>query len=151
MAEDDNFDIDIYGDGGGYTGNEPEGQEETELIVDAPEGQQNDMNGSGDHGQGESHSIFKTEESMPDRQSSQQPPMETIPMRQPTPQQGIKRKEASEDRLADPDATSALFVSDLFWWTTDEDVRGWVNSAGFEDELKEITFSEHKVNGKSKG
>jgi hypothetical protein len=63
---------------------------------------------------------------------------------------GIKRKDY-EDRPTDPDATTALVISDLFWWTTDDDIRGWVNSAHAEDELKEVTFNEHKVNGKSKG
>ena len=42
-------------------------------------------------------------------------------------------------------------ISDLHWWTTEDDIRGWANEAGAEEELKELTFSEHKVNGKSKG
>ncbi len=67
------------------------------------------------------------------------------------PQQGVKRKEGSDDRPVDPGATSALMVSDLNWWNTDDDIRGWVRQVGCENELKEITFSEHKINGKSKG
>ncbi|KAI0384347.1 hypothetical protein F5Y04DRAFT_277718 [Hypomontagnella monticulosa] len=66
-------------------------------------------------------------------------------------QQGIKRKEGSDDRPIDPGATSALLLSELQWWTTDDDIRGWIRQASCEDELKDITFSEHKVNGKSKG
>jgi hypothetical protein len=66
-------------------------------------------------------------------------------------QQGQKRKESPDDRPTDPDATIALFISDLFWWTTDDDIRGLVREAGCEGELKDVTFSEHKVNGKSKG
>lgn len=42
-------------------------------------------------------------------------------------------------------------ISELNWWTTDDDIRGWTSQADCEDELKDITFSEHKVNGKSKG
>lgn len=67
------------------------------------------------------------------------------------PQQGVKRKEVSDDRPVDPGATTALMISDLHWWNTDDDIRGWVRQAGCEHELKDITFSEHKINGKSKG
>ncbi|KAI1398853.1 hypothetical protein F4819DRAFT_12940 [Hypoxylon fuscum] len=67
------------------------------------------------------------------------------------PQQGTKRKEGSDDRPIDPGATSALLVSELQWWNTDDDVRSWTRRASCEEELKDITFSEHKVNGKSKG
>ncbi|KAI1300427.1 hypothetical protein F5Y03DRAFT_397145 [Xylaria venustula] len=66
-------------------------------------------------------------------------------------QQGVKRKGESDDRPIDPGATTCLLLSDLNWWTTDDDIRGWVTYASCEDELKDITFSEHKVNGKSKG
>lgn len=71
--------------------------------------------------------------------------------KQPPQQQGVKRKEGPDDRPVDNGATAAIFVSDLHWWSTDDDVRGWVNQCQCEDELKDITFSEHKVNGKSKG
>lgn len=140
-TEDDNFDIDIYGDGGGYGANDQEGGNEPEIIVDTPAGQQqqNGVNGNTTAGN-ESQNI------------KQEPMTGTTQLTmQPAPQQGVKRKESSDDRQADPDATSALFISDLFWWTTDEDIRGWVNEAGCEAELKDVTFSEHKVNGKSKG
>lgn len=71
--------------------------------------------------------------------------------RQPPQEQGLKRKGSIDERPMDPGATTALLISDLSWWHTEDDIRGWVNQAGVEDELKEITFSEHKVNGKSKG
>lgn len=68
-----------------------------------------------------------------------------------THQQGIKRKSEEDDRPVDPAATSALMVSELSWWTTDDDIRGWLRKADGETDIKEMTFSEHKVNGKSKG
>ncbi|PHH70061.1 hypothetical protein CDD80_6266 [Ophiocordyceps camponoti-rufipedis] len=67
------------------------------------------------------------------------------------PHQGVKRKPEEDDRLVDPGATTAVMISELNWWTTDDDVRGWLNKAECEDEVKDLTFSEHKVNGKSKG
>jgi hypothetical protein len=77
----------------------------------------------------------------------------SVPSQQstPGPQQGVKRKESSDDRPTDPGATLAVMISDLHWWTTEDDVRGWANQADCEGELKDVTFSEHKVNGKSKG
>lgn len=65
--------------------------------------------------------------------------------------QGLKRKDGYDDRYLDPGATTALFISDLHWWITDDDIRGWANQSQCEDELEDVTFSEHKVNGKSKG
>ena len=51
----------------------------------------------------------------------------------------------------DAGATLALRLGELEWWTTEEDIRGWANAAGVEADLVEVTFIEHKINGKIKG
>lgn len=66
-----------------------------------------------------------------------------------TSSQGVKRK--SDDRQVDSGATTALVIDDLHWWISEDDIRGWVNEAAAEDDLIEVSFNEHKVNGKSKG
>lgn len=163
-AEEDNFDIDIYGDGGGYNANEQGGdykQEEPELVLDAGDTQQPQQQQNGT-AHGESHdnsngnaagnSANEQQNQVQKISSTDQSGQDSLQIPKQAPQQqGIKRKESSDDRALDSDSTSALFISDLYWWTTDDDIRGWVNQAGCEDELKDVTFSEHKVNGKSKG
>lgn len=68
-----------------------------------------------------------------------------------TSQQGTKRKQEDDGRPVDSGATSALMINELNWWTTDDDIRGWARAVEAEDEIKDLTFSEHKINGKSKG
>ncbi|KFZ20741.1 hypothetical protein V502_03020 [Pseudogymnoascus sp. VKM F-4520 (FW-2644)] len=165
MADDD-FDIDIYGD----TNNEQETpttpaakDEEGDIKIDGANNDDTDEANkptevdedqdteyvdikvdSGNDGppQEQRQQIKSTDESGKDALN--------IPKQAPQ-QQGVKRKEGSDERPIDPGATTALLISDLHWWNTDDDIRGWINQAQCEDELKEITFSEHKVNGKSKG
>lgn len=147
-TEDDNFDIDIYGDGGGFNTNEQGDfkQEDSDLALDVPEHNQN-QNGTA-HGNNSEEQKPKIEEGK-GTNGEHVTPTEQPPHGLPT-QQGVKRKE-HDDRPCDPDAMTALLISDLYWWTTDDDIRGWVREADCEAELKDITFSEHKVNGKSKG
>jgi len=161
-SEEDNFDIDIYGDGG-----EDYGQDGTQGEIkteDRPDQSAQPMDAVPDSStnpipnpqiedvgikQENSHSasdvaqkITSTDQSAPD----------PVPLPKQAPQtQGLKRKDGADDRPVDPGATGALFVSELNWWINDDDVRGWANQSQCEDELEEITFSEHKVNGKSKG
>jgi hypothetical protein len=169
-AEEDNFDIDIYGDGGedyqdegnvdlegGQRANGGEAQENSDLTTLTPAAfdgsgepqtnghdSQQDIKGEEevDQSNNVAHKIGSTDESTLD------------PLRLPkqAPQaQGLKRKEGADDRPLDPGATSALFISELHWWINDDDIRGWANQSECEDELEDMTFSEHKVNGKSKG
>ena len=154
-AEEDNFDIDIYGDGEGELGTEDYKQEEDHKLTmdDAQEGQQ----------QSNKDVPAETEqEVVPDPEpstngASKIPNTDGVTHdqadypKQAPQQQGVKRKDTSDERAIDPGATNALLVSDLHWWMTEDDIRGWANQAGCEDELQDLTFSEHKVNGKSKG
>ena len=172
-TEEDNFDIDIYGDGegegegGGDISNdanmdykdedeevdfglgqddstpvdEPVVKHDPDSVPEVPTKPQQQSIKT----EATSHNQIKTE----DTDASKSHPVPAKPTS--TPQQGTKRKETSDDRPIDAGATNALMISDLHWWTTEDDIRGWANDADTEDELKEITFSEHKVNGKSKG
>jgi hypothetical protein len=169
---DDEFDIDIYGDANTEQDQEHDGSfkkdEEGDVKIDGTEiingeptaADTNHMNGlKHEKEQNENYADIKLGDNKPDKMGDQQQIKSTdessqdvlnIPKQAPQ-QQGVKRKEGSDDRPIDPGATTALLISELHWWNTDDDVRGWVNQAQVEDELKDITFSEHKVNGKSKG
>lgn len=159
--EEDTFDIDIYGDGGqDYQQDGTDNAMKAEDTSDptspvtvtatdaAPSGQTDPSTNSavkqenGHAGNDVVQKIASTDESAPD----------PVHLPKQAPQtQGLKRKDGADDRYVDPGATTALFVSELHWWVNDDDIRGWANQAQCEDELEEITFSEHKVNGKSKG
>jgi hypothetical protein len=162
---DDEFDIDIYGDTN--VEQEPEIElkkdDEGDMKIDEVEpvnSHTGDANGvKHEEEQDNEYVDIKVSSDQHDKTSEQQKIKSTdesgldaisIPKQAPQ-QQGVKRKGASDERCIDPGATTALMISELHWWNTDDDVRGWINQAQVEDELKDITFSEHKVNGKSKG
>jgi hypothetical protein len=154
-AEEDNFDIEIYSDGEGEPGGENYKQEE-EHDPSMDDAQEEPQNGHYEvpaetelEGDQESESTPNGESRIPNADGVSNG--QTDYPKQAPQQQGVKRKEASDERSVDPGATNALLVSDLHWWITEDDIRGWANQAGCEDELKDVTFSEHKVNGKSKG
>lgn len=170
-TEEDNFDIDIYGDGGdggedyhhdlpdeAITKNEPLSEPASCLpgtnvySRDGPSdlpinnGQQAHPEPKHENGHVEVNDIAQK---IASTDNSSQDPVQ-LPKQAPQTQ-GLKRKDGTDDRYVDPGATTALFISELHWWVTDDDLRGWANQSQCEDELDDITFSEHKVNGKSKG
>ncbi len=154
-AEEDNFDIDLYGEGeDGGNGDEAQhvdgdyyDEDEHTFTIE-------------DDTQPEPSSVQKVN-SNPDPISHDAPTgpknhtSSNVKQKEGTPMsvssQGVKRKGSPNDLSLESGATTALMLSDLHWWITEDDIRGWVDQAGAEDDLKEVTFSEHKVNGKSKG
>jgi hypothetical protein len=160
MADDDNFDIDIYGDdsyqdttltdattsnvntnGGGSSDSIKDMKTEGgQAVKQEPSG---DATMNGDTSQEHStQQIASTGGSSGNHEVHKQAPQK----------QGTKRKQGEDDdRPTDPGATAALMINDVNWWVSEEDIRGWANQSGCEDELNEVTFNEHKVNGKSKG
>ena len=159
-TEEDNFDIDIYGDGGEDDQNEeaeaeikPEETSEQTLQSREPTSSVADRTSSNDivtdlNLKSEQQDSDVTQKIASTDESGSDPVL--LPKQAPQTQ-GLKRKDGVDDRYVDPGATTALFVSELHWWVNDDDVRGWANQSQCEDELEDITFSEHKVNGKSKG
>ena len=175
-ADDDTFDIDIYGD---------EGQEE--QFGDEP----TDFEQTGQHGHVEGNGYnatfhtavqsHQTEDSSGEATAGGEEhtnhtdiKAETTERTQEPPQQGTKRKASSDGyedetdydsshpvvdgmavsidaRSVDPNATPALKFADLHWWNTEEDVRAFAVKAGVEKEVRDVSFREHKINGKSGG
>ncbi|KAK4693468.1 hypothetical protein P7C71_g3935, partial [Lecanoromycetidae sp. Uapishka_2] len=163
-SQEDDFDIDIYGDGDGGQGYQPDTTEddpkseespETAMKVADPEPKTSTILPSTEEALGqatEPEGILQGNDVAQKIASTDQSGSDPVHLPKQAPQtQGLKRKDGEDDRFVDPGATTALFVSELHWWVNDDDVRGWANQSQCEDELLEITFSEHKVNGKSKG
>jgi hypothetical protein len=147
MTAEDGFDIDVYGDiaEDGGTGEQVDDgdyydEDEHTFIVEEPLPPPQNHNTSNSNQEGGRTNLKDPKDDF-----------SGIEKGAPASSQGMKRKNSPNDHHVDSGATLALMVSDLHWWITEDDVRGWVNKAGAEDELNEVTFSEHKVNGKSKG
>ncbi|KAF2264349.1 hypothetical protein CC78DRAFT_553519 [Lojkania enalia] len=172
MADDDNFDIDIYGDDtspdfqdtslqSGQVKQEEATAMHTDSHYDEPSGPVNEVKSErtdeatkqditqGGAANGDVHQENGTQQISSTGGSTSN---QLDPPRQAPRQQGMKRKQGDDDeRPTDPGATAALMINDLHWWVSEEDIRGWANQSGCEDELIDVTFNEHKVNGKSKG
>lgn len=163
MADEDNFDIDIYGDDSYQDSNQQQditladtAVPDSDVKVDAP---------NGANGKASSDEAVKQDPSAETTNGLSQHDHSTQQIastggstgnqdvhKQAPQQQGTKRKQGADDeRPTDPGATAALMINDVNWWVSEEDIRGWANQSGCEDELNEVTFNEHKVNGKSKG
>ncbi|KAK6383279.1 hypothetical protein LTR65_010263 [Meristemomyces frigidus] len=164
-ADDDTFEIDIYGDD----------QPEQEPIKDEPI--KDELQQEPAQGYDGTNDAVKPEPQANGNGNGTQHTLKQDPGASTTPApQGTKRKApdtetdpsaqdhytAEEDanyvaqapadtRPIDPNAQPALKLADLHWWTTEEDVRGLCARAGAEEELHDIAFGEHKINGKSKG
>ncbi|KAF2150352.1 hypothetical protein K461DRAFT_280375 [Myriangium duriaei CBS 260.36] len=161
MADEDDFDIDIYGDDKPEFVAEPadepkanttkpvaqhdpdpqrpQAEPETEPSLESAVGQ------SGDPDPGDT---ISQQESTNVTMKDAPPTADSVGLASDAPQQ---RHSGEDSRPVAPGATSALKLSELQWYTTEDEIRGWANQAKAEDELNEITFSEHKINGKSKG
>ena len=163
-SDEDNFDIDIYGDGIEETAVTQNDSEETvqgqELAGNEEPPESMTYDGAATPIKNEDgETSHKDNASTEDQTSAQKiattdnSATEPVQLPKAAPQtQGVSReKGVNDDRPLDPGATTALMVNDLHWWITDDDIRGWANQCRCEDELVDITFSEHKVNGKSKG
>lgn len=132
---DEEFEIDIYGDA-------PQNNQDGQDNQQQHEEQQEEQHANGQQEHAEEQQYQEEPKGEPQEYNEEQ-------QQQLAPQQGVKRK--GDDRPIDPGATSAITISELNWWTTDDDIRGYARQAHCEEELKDVTFSEHKVNGKSKG
>lgn len=173
-TEEDNFDIDIYGDGGeGGDGGDDYQHDVSDEARVKNENTSEPVSGPTEPNtyareNTSTNQVTNTQEAHQDPRlenghieandaaqkiaSTDDSIQDPVQLPKQAPQkQGLKRKDGSDDRLVDSNATTALFISELHWWVTDDDVRGWANQSECEDELEDITFSEHKVNGKSKG
>lgn len=155
-GEDDTFDIDIYGD-------ESETQQNQELKREEnPEDRLFDDDETygyegGDNQQtSNDHDAQQQQTSTPglpnrnkrkadEYEEDNQPPAEA-------PAGPASSTPSTHPALpTEPNATPAIQIRDLHWWTTEEDVRHFCAAANVEADLKEITFGEHKINGKSRG
>jgi len=160
MADEDNFDIDIYGDEAqdekptqpGQDGYENGGSMTTEQPGTSAHGMDHQFSEA--QGGGNADGQAQPAVSGPADEPKSHPQLQNVPSEStatPTPSMAGTKRKTYDGRNVDPNATSSAVVSELHWWHTEDDVRGWCARAEVEDDIKDITFNEHKVNGKSKG
>ena len=161
MADDD-FDFEIYGDETNPDYNQESTETANGAATETPDAgavggeesnydesynygsEQNQQgNGAGERGEGDTTDANGQQYEQNDRALNAD--------QAGTPQQGTKRKSPTDEEPLEPGAVQALIVGELDWWVTDDVLRGWAVACAIEPQLKDVTFSEHKVNGKSKG
>lgn len=148
MAEEDSFDIDLYGD-------DAEEPADTAQDIQHEENMENTEATEPDNSKSlkpapasNENIATKTETKQPEEEVIME---ESANNNLPNSEKPALESASVGNRETNPNADFALVISDLQWWESDDDIRGWANLAGQEDHLKDITFSEFKVNGKSKG
>jgi hypothetical protein len=147
MAEDDTFDIDIYGDDGQDQA-QPDHQDGDDLIFDDDELAPQTTTEKPSHATNGTTSQDTPSAPQGTKRKAQDDEDDSGQTQQAsTPSQTNN----TQNTAIDPSAMPALRLAELHWWTTEEDVRAFCARAGVEGELREITFGEHKINGKSRG
>jgi len=145
MADEDNFDIDIYGTDNADPNDDYGNGQSTAQYDSTNDAKSADRNpSSAVNSNPNDHSV--TSQGSTASSHTVQPSVDIN-----NAPQGVKRKSTMDDRPVDHNSSNAVQIIDLHWWVTEDDLRGWCHQAACEDEVKEITFNEHKVNGKSKG
>lgn len=170
-GEDDTFDLDIYGD----EENQQQQQQQQQQQEENPEDRIDfgddsyDGNGNADDAQPDANATIKEDASSnqtaaaaagqkrkaPDdgydehQNTTNAAAAAATPSNSATP--SVRPTSSAATAQVDPNATLALKLSELHWWTTEEDLRSFCATAGVESELIDIAFGEHKINGKSRG
>ncbi|CAO3674718.1 unnamed protein product [Umbelopsis vinacea] len=85
------------------------------------------------------------------RPSSQQPQAKDTSENTAPASKREQSTSMSQLRGRETHPTNALYVGELDWWVSDEDLKDPIMNVGIGAELQDITFYEHKVNGKSRG
>ena len=155
MADDDNFDIDIYGDDDAGAGQDQSGVATQDGYGVSSAGQNFGTNDAyethGGVGSAQPEGFTATSGTTTNADDMMSAQTDSGAGQPKTESSANANMEMDESRLVDPDATKAAIIGDLQWWVTEDDIRGWARFCSTEHELVEITFNEHKVNGKCKG